>query len=196
VFTSRGCHVLTLTDVFQLPWGVDVDMRGNILVSDSQTGILSRVTLDCVLGVILDHQTPITDLEHPRAVACCQVTGATAVVEHLLFDESHPTWNHRPARLRVYDQYFSLLYQKDSFSLSLGSTAWLCMSAVAFEGDGNVIIIDSKQAMIWKLHKGNKLTPLISENLVRPVGLICTAKDSTLTVLDSGDHAVKIYSFI
>ena len=62
VFTSRGCHVLTLTDVFQLPWGVEVDMRGNILVSDSQTGTLSRLTLDCGRGIVLDHQTPITDL--------------------------------------------------------------------------------------------------------------------------------------
>ncbi|CAL8291006.1 unnamed protein product [Merluccius merluccius] len=196
VFTSRGCHVLTLTDVFQLPWGVDIDSHGNILVSDSQTGTLSRVTLDCGRGVILDHQTPITDLEHPRSVACCQVTGATAVVEHLLFDESHPNGNHRPTRLRVYEKDFNLRYQIDSFSLSLGSTAWLCISAVAFDGDGNVIIIDCQQAMIWKLHKGTKLTPLIGENLVHPLGLICAAKDNTLTVLDSGDHTVKIYSAI
>ncbi|KAM4600383.1 E3 ubiquitin-protein ligase NHLRC1-like [Polymixia lowei] len=196
VFTSRGSHVLTVKDSFQLPWGVDIDSCGHILVSDVQAGTLSQVIVDYARGETLMRQPVITDLQHPKAVACCRVTGNIALVEHLA-DHTHPPGSHQPTRLRVFEKGFHLLYQTDSFSLALGSIMWLCVSGVAFDSEGRVIVIDSKQGMIWnlgKLHDGPGLTPLVREHLVNPVGLVSTAMNNTLVVLDSGDHAVKIYS--
>ncbi|XP_071373551.1 E3 ubiquitin-protein ligase NHLRC1-like [Centroberyx affinis] len=196
VFTSRGSHVLTIKEPFQLPWGVDVDSCGHILVSDLQAGTLSQVKVDFARGVTLQHLTAIPDLQHPKAVACCRVTGNIAVVEHLV-DDTHLPGKHQHTMLRVFAKDFHLLYQTDSFSLTLGSTAWLCMSAVAFDREGDMIVIDSKQGMIWslgKLQSGPALTPLVRDHLIHPVGLVCMAQNNTLLVLDSGDHAVKIYS--
>lgn len=196
VFTSRGSHVLTAKGSPKLPWGVDVDSCGHILVSDIQAGTLSQVIVDYARGVTLTSQVVITDLQHPRAVACCRVTGNIAVVEHLVDVPHPPRSHHQTTRLRVFDKDFHLLYQTDSFSISLSSTMWLCMSAVAFDRDGDVIVIDSEQGMIWSMGKfknGPVLTPLVKEALVRPIGLVSTALN-TLIVLDSGDHAVKMYS--
>ncbi|KAM3873362.1 E3 ubiquitin-protein ligase NHLRC1-like [Diretmus argenteus] len=197
VFTSRGCHLLTAKDSFQLPWGVDIDSCGHILVSDVQAGTLSQVIVDYAHGVTLEHRTAITDLQNPKAVACCRVTGNIAVVEHLVDDTHPPPRNHRATRLKVFSQDFHLIYQADSFSLNLGSAVWLCMSAVAFDREGDVIVTDSKQGMIWslgKLQNGPALTPLVRDHLIHPVGLVSTALNNTLFILDSGDHAVKLYS--
>ncbi|TKS81975.1 E3 ubiquitin-protein ligase NHLRC1 [Collichthys lucidus] len=126
VFTSRGKHVLTVKNSFKMPWGVDTDSCGHILVSDVQAGTLS---------------------------------------------------------------------QTDSFCLTLQSMVKLNMSGVTFGRDGDVIVIDSNQGMIWslgKLQNGPALTPLVGDHLVRPTGLV--SLNNMLVVLDSGDHTVKIYS--
>lgn len=191
VFTSRGCHVLTVKNSFQLPWGVDVNSCGHILVSDVEAGTLSRVSVDYYHGVILEHQAAVTDLQHPRAVACCQVTGSTAVMEHLIDD------THQHTRLKVFTEDFQILYQTDNFSLTLQYNVCLRMSGVAFDTDGDVIVIDSNQGVIWslgKLQNGSAPTPLVGNHLIRPVGLVSSTLNNTLCVLDSGDHAVKIYS--
>ncbi|XP_062322240.1 E3 ubiquitin-protein ligase NHLRC1-like [Osmerus eperlanus] len=195
VFTSRGSPVLTVQECFQLPWGVDVDSCGHILVTDLQIGSLHQVTVDVGRRVTLSNQVVVTGLQRPKAVACCRVTGNIAVVEQL-GDPSQPPRGCRPTRLKVYNKDFKLFCQIDSFSLSLDSKVCLCLSAVAFDIDGDVIVIDSQQGMIWslgKLKSGPILTPLVRENLVRPVGLVPTAQNS-LIVLDSGDHSVKMYS--
>ncbi|XP_022071522.2 E3 ubiquitin-protein ligase NHLRC1 [Acanthochromis polyacanthus] len=190
VFTSRGNHMVTVKDSFQLPWGVDTDSCGQILVSDVQAGTLSQVKVDYNHpGVILERQTPISDLQCPKAVACCRLTGNTAVMEH------GATERHQYRRLRVFSKDFHLLYQTDSFSLALQSTMKLNMSGVAFDRDGDVIVIDSNQGMICslgKLQNGPVLTPLIADHLIRPVGLVLL--NNTLITLDSGDHSVKVYS--
>lgn len=194
VFTSRGNHVLTVKDPFQMPWGVDTDSCGRILVSDVQAGTLSQVKVDYTHGLTLEHRTTVSDLQHPKGVACCQVTGNTAVMEHLLND-AYPPGRHHHTRLRVFSKDFHLLYQTDSFSLTLQSTVRLNMSGVAFDRDGDVIVTDSNQGMIWslgKLQNGPVLTPLVGDHLIRPVGL--ASLDNTLVILDSGDHTVKIYS--
>lgn len=193
VFSSRGNYVLRVKDPFQMPWGVDTNNCGHILVSDVQTGTLSRVKVDYTHGLILEHHTAISDLQHPKAVACCQMTGNTAVMEHLPYDTYQG--RHQHTRLRVFTKDFHLLYQTGSFSLTLQSTVRLNMSGVAFDRDGDVIVIDSDQGIIWslgKLQNGVALTPLVGDHLIRPVGLV--AMNNTLVILDSGDHTVKIYS--
>ncbi|XP_023258839.1 E3 ubiquitin-protein ligase NHLRC1 [Seriola lalandi dorsalis] len=194
VFTSRGNHVLTVKDSFQMPWGVDTDNCGYLMVSDIQAGTLFHVKVDYVHGVVLEHHTSVSDLQHPKAVACCPVTGNTAVMEHLT-DDTHPPDRQQHTRLKVFTKDFHLLHQTDSFSLTLQSSVRLNMSGVAFEGDGDVIVIDSEQGMIWslgKLQNGPVLTPLVGDNLIRPVGLV--SLNNMLIILDSGDHTVKIYS--
>nr|XP_046255770.1 E3 ubiquitin-protein ligase NHLRC1-like [Scatophagus argus] len=194
VFNSRGIHVLVVKDSFQMPWGVDTNSCGHILVSDVQAGTLSQIKMDYTHGLILEHQAAISDLQHPKAVACCQVTGNTAVMEHLPHD-TYPPGSRQHTRLRVFTKDFHLLYQTDSFSLTLQFTVRLNMSGVAFDRDGNVIVIDSNQGMIWSLgnlQNGPALTPLVGESLIRPVGLV--SLDNKLVILDGGDHTVKIYS--
>ncbi|XP_051262772.1 E3 ubiquitin-protein ligase NHLRC1-like isoform X2 [Dicentrarchus labrax] len=194
VFTSRGNHVLTVKDPFQMPWGVDTDSHGDILVSDIQAGTLSQIKVDYTRGLILEHQTAISDLQHPKVVASCWVTGNTAVMEHLP-DDTHPSGRHQHTRLKVFSKDFNLLYQTDNFSLTLQSMVRLNMSGVAFDRDGDVIVIDSNHGMIWslgKLQNGPALTPLVGDHLIRPVGLV--SLKNTLVILDSGDHTVKIYS--
>ncbi|XP_019125822.2 E3 ubiquitin-protein ligase NHLRC1 [Larimichthys crocea] len=194
VFTSRGKHVSTVKNSFKMPWGVDTNSCGHILVSDVQAGTLSQVKVDYAHGLLQEHQTAISDLQHPKAVACCQVTGNIAVMEYLPHD-THPQGGQQHTRLRVFSKDFHLLYQTDSFSLTLQSMVKLNMSGVTFGRDGDVIVIDSNQGMIWslgKLQNGPALTPLVGDHLVRPTGLV--SLNNMLVVLDSGDHTVKIYS--
>ncbi|KAM4581374.1 E3 ubiquitin-protein ligase NHLRC1-like isoform 1-T2 [Odontesthes bonariensis] len=194
VFTSRGNHMLTIKSFFQLPWGVDTDSCGHILVSDVQAGTLSCVKVDYSHCVILEHQTAISGLQCPKAVACCQVTGNTAVMEHPT-DIANPAERHQYRRLRVFTKDFQLLYQTDSFSLRLQSTVRLNMSGVVFDRDGGVIVIDSDQGLICslgKLQNGPVLTALVGHHLIRPVGLVLL--NNMLIALDGGDHTVKIYS--
>lgn len=194
VFTSRGYHVLTITERFQMPWGVDTDGRGHLLVSDTQSGIISRIRVDYGRGGVLEHHSVISDLQSPKAVACCGQTGNTAVVEHLE-KCTHPTGRRQHTRLTVFTKDFQHLYQADSFSLSLQSNVRLHMSSVAFDGDGDVIVIDSCDGMVWSLGKvqnGPALTPLVGEHLIRPLGLLSLS--NTLFVLDGGDHTIKVYS--
>ncbi|KAM8870197.1 E3 ubiquitin-protein ligase NHLRC1-like [Spinachia spinachia] len=194
VFTSRGNHVLTVKDSLRMPWGVDANRRGHLLVSDIQVGTVTEVKLDCAHGLALEHRTVITDLQHPKAVACCHVTGDTAVMEHLP-DEAHSPGGQQHTRLRVFTENFHLLYQNDSFSLSLLNSVRLNMSGVAFDMDGDVIVTDSNRGMVWSLRKlqnGPAPTPLVGDHLIHPVGLV--ALNNSIVVLDSGDHAVKIYS--
>ncbi|XP_040900865.1 E3 ubiquitin-protein ligase NHLRC1-like [Toxotes jaculatrix] len=194
VFTSRGNHVLTVKDSFQMPWGVDIDSCGHILVSDTQAGSLFHLNVDYSHGVTMKHQASISDLQHPKAVVCCRVTGNIAVMEHLT-DDTHPPKRHQHTRLKVFNKDFHLLYQTDSFSLNLQSTVRLNMSGVVFDKDGDLIVTDSQQGMIWslgKLQNGPVLTPLVGHHLIRPVGLV--SLNNMLIILDSGDHTVKIYS--
>ncbi|XP_034731088.1 E3 ubiquitin-protein ligase NHLRC1-like [Etheostoma cragini] len=194
VFTSTGHHVLTVRNSFQMPWGVDTDSCGHILVSDVQAGTLTQVKMDYAHGLALEHLTAISDLQHPKAVACCRVTRNTAVMEHLP-DDMYSPGRHQHTRLRVFTEDFQPLYQTDSFSLTLQSTVRLNMSGMAFNRDGDVIVIDSNQGMVWsygKLQNGPALNPLVGDHLIRPVGLVSLI--NTLIILDSGDHTVKMYS--
>ncbi|XP_041648781.1 E3 ubiquitin-protein ligase NHLRC1-like [Cheilinus undulatus] len=194
VFTSRGNHVLTVKESFLMPWGVDTDNYGRILVTDTLAGTMSQVKMDYTHGLILEHQHVIFDLQSPKAVACCRLTGNTAVLEHLP-DEKYPPKIHQHTRLRVYSKDFQILYQTDTFSLALKSTVRINMSGLAFGRDGGVIVVDSNQGMSWslgKVHQSPVLTPLTGGQLIRPTRLV--SLKNNLVILDSEDHTVKIYS--
>ncbi|KAG9337774.1 hypothetical protein JZ751_028273 [Albula glossodonta] len=194
VFTSRGRSVVTVRDSFQMPWGVEVDGCGHILVTDAQAGTLSEVVVDfsCCLTVL--NRVACTDLRCPRSVASCRVTGTVAVVEHIGgLAEGGTGWES--SRISIFSNELSLLSQIDRFGQQLVSPVRLCVSAVTFDREGHVIVADVEQGVIWSLGKPQNppvMTPLVSHGLVRPVGLLSTAQN-VLIVLDGGDHSVKLY---
>lgn len=197
IFTYRGKHVLTVKESFQMPWGVDTDCSEHILVSDTLAGTLSHVRVDVGLGVVVDHRVPVSELQHPKAVACCQASGNMAVIEHCSDDDHQPVTHHHHhhhhTRLKVFSKDFHLLYETDSFRLTMQSTLRLRMSSVVFDG-GDLLVADSTEGMIWSLRRLQDdllLTPLVGDRLTRPVGLV--SFNDTLLVLDAGDHTVKFY---
>nr|XP_057939495.1 E3 ubiquitin-protein ligase NHLRC1-like [Doryrhamphus excisus] len=184
VFTSRGRHVLTIKARFSLPWGVDTDSSGHILVTDVQAGTLSRFKVDYKHGVTQEEGVVVSNLQHPKSVACGGRTGNTAVMEHVTQDTQH---------LTVFTEDFHVLYRVDSFGLKLMSS--VTMSGVTFDTNGHLLVFDSQQGMIWSfgnMQSGPVLTPLVSDHLIRPVGLV--PLNNTLIVVDGGDHTVKVYS--
>ncbi|KAG5856726.1 E3 ubiquitin-protein ligase NHLRC1-like isoform X1 [Anguilla anguilla] len=194
VFTSRGRSVVTIRDSFKLPWGVEVDGCGHILVTDAQAGTLSEVVVDYARSLTVLNRLVSTDLQCPRSVAYCRVTGNVAVVEHIGGLAERGTGSDC-AQVTIFNSELTLLMKIDSFGLTLVSPVRLCISAVAFDREGHVIVADVGQGMIWSLGKPQNhpvLTPLVSHGLVRPVGLVATAQNM-LIVLDSGDHSVKLY---
>lgn len=121
-FDSRGCPVVIMRDSFKLPWGVDVDARGRILVTDAQLGTLNQLVLDFSGGVVLVNRVVVKYLTCPRAVACCRISGNVAVVEHL----------GKFGRLKIFSNEFVLLKQVDGFGPSLTDSASIFMSCVIF----------------------------------------------------------------
>lgn len=194
VFSSRGYLLETITGPFELPWGVDVDDCGNILVTDAQAGTLWQVVMDFRSNVVVTKVLVLRDLQCPRAVASCRVSGRIAVLEHLEVQRS-PSGDSIPTRLKLFTKAFGFLVQVDSFSLNLMNSLKLDISCVTFDRRGDVIVADTRQGMIWSLgdlQETPLLFPLVKDGLVHPVGLLAT--EHSLIVLDSGDHTVKIYS--
>ncbi len=184
VFTSKG-HPSTTVQGFRLPWGVDVDNRGRVLVTDAQLGTLNQVVMDFSHGVVLVNRVVLKDLMHPRLVASCRASGNIAIVERL----------RSSFTLRIFNSDFVPLTQVDGFSLHLRNALSLVISAVAFDRNGDVIVGDVQNGMVCSLGNPQKnpvLTPLVS-GLMRPAALAATALN-LLVVLDSGDHAVKFYA--
>lgn len=191
-FSWTGSPVATVSDLFQLPWGVDVDLLGKILVTDAEAGTLSQIVMDFGRGVVSIMKVMVKDLKTPRAVACCRASGRIAVVEHLQSREG-PKEDGAMTRLKVFSKDFVLLRQLDSFSLH---PPRLSISSITFNRHGDLIAADVHQGLVWSLGdvlKEPELIPLVSEGLVRPVGLAATEEDA-LIVLDAGDHTVKTYT--
>lgn len=191
IYTSRGTHIVTIRALFQLPWGVDTDSTGNIFVSDVLTGTLFHLTVDYCNSVSFQCHTAVSDLENPKAVACCPLTGNIATVEHLSGRSNQHT------RLKVFTNDFHIVYQNDSSNINLQFNVCIHVSAVSFGTNGDMIVIDNSQGMIWKLGKpwhNSVPVPLVSANLIHPVGL--ASINNKLFILDSGDHTVKIYNAV
>ncbi|XP_050986492.1 E3 ubiquitin-protein ligase NHLRC1 [Labeo rohita] len=184
VFTSKG-RLLATIQGFQLPWGVDVDSRGRVLVSDALMGTLNQIVMDFSTGVVLANRVVLKELTHPRSVASCRASGNIAIVERL----------QASFTLRLFNSDFVPLTQVDGFGLKLKNTLSLVISAVAFDRNGDIIVGDVQNGMVWslgKLQKTPELTPLVS-GLIRPAALAATASN-VLVVLDSGDHVLKFYT--
>ncbi|XP_023680096.1 E3 ubiquitin-protein ligase NHLRC1-like [Paramormyrops kingsleyae] len=195
VFTPEGCPVVTVRDSFRLPWGVTVDRRGHILVTDAEGDTLSQLAVDFTRSRTVLNRVACADLQCPRSVACCPATGRVVVLEHM-GDPADGRRGRRPARFSLFSRELVLLSRIDSFGLSLASPPRLRISAVAFDLHGNVIVADVEQASIWSLGTSQgspPLIPLVSEGLLCPLGLAVTSQNM-LVVLDSGDHTVKIFS--
>ncbi|XP_077383344.1 E3 ubiquitin-protein ligase NHLRC1-like isoform X2 [Festucalex cinctus] len=194
VFTSRGNHVITVKAGFSMPWGVDTDSGGRVLVSDVQAGTLSRIKVDYKHGVALEETAVASHLDYPKAVACCGATGHTAVMEHVK-EDVHSARMQSYSRLTVFTPDFHILYQTDNLSVSLKASVTINMSAVTFDRNGHLLVADSLQGVIWtfgSVESGAVLIPLVAENLMRPVGLV--PFNNTLIIVDAEDHTVKIYS--
>ncbi|XP_019715027.1 E3 ubiquitin-protein ligase NHLRC1, partial [Hippocampus comes] len=187
VFTSRGNHVITMKAGFRMPWGVDTDSGGRILVSDVQAGTLSRFKVDYKHGVTLEEGVVASHLENPKAVACCRTSGHMAVIEHVN-DDTDSARKQSYSRLTVFTPDLHILYQTDNLSLNLKASVTINMSAVTFDRKGHPLVVDSLQGMIWTfggVQSGAVLTPLVAENLIRPVGLV--PLNNTLIIVDAGD---------
>ncbi|XP_048881374.1 E3 ubiquitin-protein ligase NHLRC1-like isoform X2 [Brienomyrus brachyistius] len=195
VFTPEGRLVVAVRDSFRLPWGVTVDGGGRMLVTDAEADTLSQLAVDFARSRTLLNRVACADLQCPRSVACCPATGKVMVVEHM-GDLAEGRRSRRPVRFSLFSGELVLLSRIDSFGLSLPSPLRLRISAVAFDMHGNVIVADVEQASIWSLgtsHGSPSLIPLVSQGLLCPQGLAVTSQNM-LVVLDSGDHAVKIFS--
>ncbi|CAL9705868.1 unnamed protein product [Knipowitschia caucasica] len=186
VYTSRGMHIMTIRALFQLPWGVDTDIHGSMIVSDALAGSLFQINVDYGCRRFECH-TVVTNLVNPKAVSCCSVTGNIATVEHLKQTQH--------TRLNVYTNNFHMFYQNDSSNMSLQFNVVMQLSAVAFGPNGDLFAVDSCRGMVWSLGKpwcGSVPAPLVSANLIRPVALAYV--NTKLVILDSGDHTVKTYN--
>uniref|UniRef100_W5LU26 RING-type E3 ubiquitin transferase n=1 Tax=Astyanax mexicanus TaxID=7994 RepID=W5LU26_ASTMX len=195
VFTSSGLPLATIIGPFELPWGVDINNCGHILVTDAQAGKLWQIKVDFGQNVVSTKMVVLQDLQCPRAVVSCKVSGCVAVLEHMEVQRRH-NGGSAATRLKLFSQDFVLLTLVDSSGLSQISSMKLNISYVTFDRHGNVIVADSQQGTVWSLgdlETTTVMTALVQDGLVRPVGLVATEQNS-LIVLDSGDHTVKIYS--
>lgn len=188
VFTSKGRPVAAIRDSFRLPWGVDVDAHGRVFVTDAEMGTLSQVVIDFSRGVVLVNRVVFKKRTCPRSVASCKASGNIAIVERFQA-------GFTASCLRILNSDFVPLTQVDSFALNLKNSLSLSISSLVFDINGDVIVGDSQNGMVWslgKLQKTPALTPLVS-GLLRPVALATTTMN-VLVVLDGGDHAVKFYA--
>ncbi|XP_077077589.1 E3 ubiquitin-protein ligase NHLRC1-like [Siphateles boraxobius] len=188
VFTSKGRAVAAIRDSFRLPWGVDVDARERVFVTDAEMGTLSQLVIDFSRGVVLVNRVVFKELKCPRSVASCKASGNIAVVERFQA-------GFTASCLRIFNSDFVPLTQVDSFALNLKNSLSLSISSVIFDINGDVIVGDSQNGMVWSLGKPQKapaLTPLVS-GLLRPVALATTTMN-VLVVMDGGDHTVKFYA--
>ncbi|XP_036414371.1 E3 ubiquitin-protein ligase NHLRC1-like [Colossoma macropomum] len=191
VFSSRGTPLADFGP-FELPWGVDVDKYGRFLVTDAQAGLLWQVVMDHRCNVVVAKVVVLKDLQCPRAVASCRVSGRVAVLEA----QRRHSGESIPTRLKLFSEDFVLLTQVDRLSLNLLNPMQLDISYATFDRKGDLIVADAQQGLVWSLsdlQETPTLSPLVKAGLERPVGLVATEQNS-LIVLDSGDHTVKIYS--
>ncbi|KAI4898837.1 hypothetical protein NFI96_005549 [Prochilodus magdalenae] len=191
VFSSRGTPLASFGP-FELPWGVDVDRRGHILVTDAEAGTLWQVVMDSGCSVVVSKVVVVKDLQGPRAVASCRVSGRVAVLDAQRSHRGDPT----PTRLKLFSEDFVPLMLVDSGSLNLTDPMRLDISYATFDRRGDLIVADAGRGLVGSLGdlQGTPaLSLLVKDGLERPVGLVASEQNS-LMVLDSGDHTVKIYS--
>ena len=61
-------------------------------------------------------------------------------------------------------------------------------------GDGEIFVTDSGNGTVYRFD-GRQVEPVIESGLVRPTGIAVAAATRRLHVVDTGDHAVKVFDF-
>ncbi|XP_054841199.1 E3 ubiquitin-protein ligase NHLRC1 [Eublepharis macularius] len=192
VFDFNGRGKLVISESFSLPWGLDTMPQNDIVMTDSEAGVLYRLTANFKRGELKEVKKMYSNLCNPRKVAVSQISGAITVIEHLMAKD--PSFGC--TRVKVFSADMKLISQVDSFGLSLVFPSKLYASAVAFSKEGHIIVTDSYNQAIFSLGKPEEFPvckPIITHGLSYPMGLAYTANNS-LIVLDGGDHSLKVYT--
>ncbi|KAL8182467.1 UNVERIFIED_CONTAM: hypothetical protein K2H54_056877 [Gekko kuhli] len=192
VFDFNGRGKLVISESFSLPWGLDTMPQNDIVMTDSEAGILYRLTADFKKGELRAVKKMYCNLCNPRKVAVSQTSGAITVIEHLM--AKGPSFGC--TRVKVFSADMKLISQVDSFGLNLVFPSKPYASAVAFSKEGHVIVTDAYNQAVFGLGKPEEFPvckPVITQGLSYPLALAYTANNS-LVVLDGGDHSLKIYT--
>ncbi|XP_048364392.1 E3 ubiquitin-protein ligase NHLRC1 [Sphaerodactylus townsendi] len=192
VFDFNGRGKLVISESFSLPWGLDTTPENDIVMTDSEAGILYRLTADFKKGELREVRKMYSNLCNPRKVAVSQASGAISVIEHLM--AKGPSFGC--IRVKVFSADMKLVSQVDSFGLNLVFPSKLYPSAVTFNKEGHVIATDASNQTVFDLGKPEDFPvckPIITQGLSYPLALAYTANNS-LIVLDGGDHSLKVYT--
>nr|XP_056710619.1 E3 ubiquitin-protein ligase NHLRC1 [Euleptes europaea] len=192
VFDFNGRGKLAISESFSLPWGLDTTPQNDIVMTDSEAGILYRLTADFKKGELREVRKIYCNLCNPRKVAVSQTSGAIMVIEHLM--AKGPSFGC--TRVKVFNADMKLISQVDSFGLNLVFPSKLYPSAVTFNKEGHVIATDAYNQTVFGLGKPEEFPvckPIITQGLSYPLALGYTA-DNSLIVLDGGDHSLKVYT--
>uniref|UniRef100_A0A8C8RLD4 RING-type E3 ubiquitin transferase n=1 Tax=Pelusios castaneus TaxID=367368 RepID=A0A8C8RLD4_9SAUR len=192
VFDFNGRGKLVIREAFCLPWGLDTTPENEIILSDPEAGALYRLTANFKKGELKKAQKIQSNLCNPKGVAVSQISGFITVIEHLIAKGP----NYSSTRVKIFSADMKLIGQMDSFGLNLVYPSKIYATAVAFDGDGHIIVADAYNQAVLCLGKPEEfpvLRPIIIHGLSYPVALTYTANNSLL-VLDCGDHSVKVYT--
>ncbi|XP_053103414.1 E3 ubiquitin-protein ligase NHLRC1 [Hemicordylus capensis] len=192
VFDFNGRGKLVISESFCLPWGLDTMPQNDIIMTDSDAGVLYRLTADFKRGELKGVKKMCSNLCNPRKVAVSQTSGAITVIEHMM--GKGPSYSS--IRVKIFSADMKFISQVDSFGLSLVFPSKISASAVAFSREGHIIITDAYNQAIFCLGKPEEFPvckPLVTQGLSYPLALTYT-EDNSLIVLDSGDHSLKVYT--
>ncbi|XP_069816261.1 E3 ubiquitin-protein ligase NHLRC1 [Dendropsophus ebraccatus] len=192
VFCQSGICKFVVKQPFSLPWGLGINSKNEVIVSDPDTGNLVLLAVDFGNGNIQKCLEMCSHLCHPREIAVCQSSGKVIVVEHLAKNSK----NSSSTCLKIFSSEMKLLRLIDSFSLSLLLPLAVHTSGVAFDQSGNILLADINNRCIICLQRVggfNTIKHVIASGLSYPVAL-AVLEDGCIAVLDSGNHSVLIYS--
>ncbi|XP_040288951.1 E3 ubiquitin-protein ligase NHLRC1 [Bufo bufo] len=192
VFSQSGMCKLVVKRPFSLPWGLGINSKNEVLVSDPDNGNLVLLAVDFDNGNIQKCIDICSHLSHPREMAVCPRSGEVIVVEHLAKNSK----NSYSTCLKLFSSQMKLMRQIDSFSLSLLLPLAVHTSGVAFDRSGNILLADINNRCVICLHRMegfNTIKHIVASGLSYPVAL-AVLEDGSVAVLDSGNHSVLIYS--
>ncbi|XP_075067429.1 E3 ubiquitin-protein ligase NHLRC1 [Mixophyes fleayi] len=192
VFGQSGKCMLVVKQPFCLPWGLGINHKNEVIVSDPDAGSLVLVGANFDQGSIKKTLNIYSHLSHPREIAVCQTSGEVIVVEHL----GQTNKNVSSTRVNILSNEMKLIRQIDSFSLSLFLPLAVHTSGVAFDQAGNILLADVNNRCVICLQKTeecNSLKYIVVSGLSYPVAL-AVVEDGSIAVLDSGNHSVLVCS--
>ncbi|XP_028593440.2 E3 ubiquitin-protein ligase NHLRC1 [Podarcis muralis] len=192
VFDFNGRGKLVISESFGLPWGLDTTPQNDVIMTDSVAGALYRLTADFKRGELKGVEKLCSNLCNPRKVAVSQASGAIAVIEHSM--AKGPSCGC--TMLKVFAADMQLISQVDTFGLNLVFPSKIYASDVTFSREGQVIVTDGYNQAVFCLGKPEEFPmckPIITQGLSYPLALAFTP-DSSLIVLDGGDHSLKVFT--